>query len=128
MSGSIEWCGDGVHWVFPDFVGTESLIALLNDFYGKPDFDRVRYQIRDCRFTKTTSVSVEGVQKIAAFDLAAARSNPKMRVAILIPEGEDCEAYASLYDAELYRSDWKFAVFKDFEAAKAWCEGGTLAA
>ena len=119
----IVWLDRVIHWIFHDKIGPEELIALFGAFYGHESFDHARGQIRN--FRSVSSIEMEGnavqvVQKIAAFDRAAAISNPYMKVAVVTPDDIDHKMLASLYGAELYGSPWQVEIFDCEEAAKRW--------
>lgn len=113
----------GVYWQFAGSVDTEQLILAFNGFYGRKGFSNTRYQIRDYRQVNASDadIDVEGIAKVAAYDLAAARSNPRMRVALVIAPHEMSETLAYLYEAETLASEWKYRVFTNLDTARVWC-------
>ena len=60
------------------------------------------------------------MQKIAAFDRAAAKTNPQMKIALVTANDEGHSALAALYDAELYDTPWEVSIFTCGNEALAW--------
>lgn len=117
----VEWEGRCVHWRFQGSLTAGAVIDTFNELYGHERFDETRVQIRNYSDITSYDITVADVQKIAAFDRAAAMSNPNMKIALVVTmENENHEALAYLYDAELYDTPWKVAIFSCIEDALAW--------
>lgn len=117
----IEWMDRCVHWIFQGPLTASSVIETFGELYGHARFDETRVQIRNYSAITSYEISVADVQKIAAFDRAASKSNPNMKIALVVStENENHEALAYLYDAELYDTPWQVAVFSSLEAALEW--------
>ena len=115
-----EWFDRCIHWQFYGEVSLDQLIETYGQLYGHESFDSTRAQIRNFRDVSVSAPSVEDVQTIAAFDRAAALSNPIMKVAVVTPDCAEHKMLAELYSAELYESPWDVKVFDCLEQAKRW--------
>ena len=98
----------------------EQQIEVFSGLYGDERFDDTRGQIRNYCEATVNGISVADVQKIAAFDRAAAKSNPRMKIALVTSGSENDSALAALYDAELYGTPWKVSLFNCVNEAMAW--------
>ena len=115
-----EWIGRCIHWQFSGIITADTVIEVISGLYGHERFDDTRAQIRDFRDITLADPSIERVQTIAAFDRAAALSNPNMRVAVVTTEHLDHQMLTSLYCAELDGTSWEVKMFHCLEAAKGW--------
>jgi hypothetical protein len=120
MSCLIEWYGNNVHWKFVGEITTSQIIEVFAGLYGDARFDDTRGQIRNFLDFKSQGFSVQDVQKIAAYDRAAAKSNPRMKIALVACGQQEVSALASLYDAELHDTPWEVNIFRCFHEALAW--------
>ncbi|ARN74391.1 STAS/SEC14 domain-containing protein [Oceanicoccus sagamiensis] len=114
-----KWLGKIIHWNFKGEITTEQLIDTFAELYGDARFDDTRGQVRNYREIKG-AFTVEDVRKIAAYDRAAAKTNPYMKVAVVTTGHETHSAFAALYDAELYDTNWEISLFTCEEEALAW--------
>ena len=119
MPCEIEWRGNTVHWKFYGDVTADQIIDAYGSLYGASRFDDTRAQIRDYSLVESLSLSVEEVLKVAAFDKAAALSNPQMKVA-LVTKDLDHSTLAALYDLELEESAWNVGLFDCANEAAKW--------
>ena len=119
MSCMPKWLGKIIHWKFQGEMTAQQLIDSFASLYGDERFDDTRGQVRNLRNVKGT-FTVEDVRKIAAYDRAAAKTNPNMKVAVVTRAHENHTAYAALYDAELYDTEWEVSLFTCEEDALSW--------
>ncbi len=119
MSYTIEW-GDGV-CIFSFFgdSGGNDLIACSEVFHGDSRFDNARLTIWDMSAVEDFNLTVEECIKIAAQDIAASKTNPRIKTAIIATD-EIVEMFANLYESEMLSSPWETKVFKTKEEAMRW--------
>ena len=119
MNYKTTWTTKGVIITFSDVVACEELFQAVDEINSDPRFDEIRYQIRD--YTKITefNVDVECVTKIAAWDKAAAMSNPNMKIAIVTTDSV-MQILSSLYLAEIFMSHWEGKIFNTMDEAQQW--------
>lgn len=120
MNCITEWLGRCIHWQFVGDVCLDQLIETYGKLYGHESFDSTHAQIRNFQGISSRAPTVEEVQTIAAFDRAAALSNPMMRVAVVTPEFTEHKMLAELYSVELDGSPWEVKIFDCLEQAKQW--------
>ncbi len=119
MSCIPQWFGKIIHWDFKGEVTVQGLIDTFASLYGDERFDDTRGQVRNYQ-NASGDFSLEDIQKIAAFDRAAAKTNPNMKIAVVTTDDEEHTAFASLYDAELYDTPWEVSIFTCPDEALAW--------
>jgi hypothetical protein len=115
----VEWHGKSVYWNFNGVIDTEQVIDVFSTLYAHERFDETRGQVRDYSNVEG-SFGVTDVRKIAAFDRAAAKTNPQMKIALVTMNEENQSAFAALYNTELYESPWEVNIFTCSHEALAW--------
>lgn len=120
MNCITEWLGRCIHWQFIGEVSLDQLIEIYGKLYGHESFDSTHAQIRNFKDVGLHVPTVEEVQTIAAFDRAAALSNPLMKVAVVTPDITEHKMLAELYSVELHESPWDVKIFDCLEQAKRW--------
>lgn len=111
--------GLGVTWTFSGEVNMTEFLEAQAELYGEAEFDNIRYQIVDMLQVNEFNVTVEDIEKIAALDLAASESNPRVKIAI-VANSELQVTLAYFYDSETANSPWTHAVFDTLEQAQKW--------
>jgi hypothetical protein len=119
MKDKTTWVAKGVIVAFKDVVDGEEIFQAGEELHSDERFDNIRYQIID--FTEVTKimVTVEWVAKLAAWDKAAALSNPNMKTAI-VAKDEAIQMLSSLYQAESSDSPWEIQIFSSMDEAQQW--------
>lgn len=115
MAYSIKWTDKGIIWTYSGTVTGAELIQSNMDVYGDSRFDDLRYQIVDMRAVTTNKVSDTDMLRIAHLDMVAARTNPKIRLAVIHADHLNEEYMAHTHDKH-----WTTRSFKNFEEAQAW--------
>ena len=119
MAYMTEWENKGVCWKYHGIVtGTELLRSNL-DIYGDERFDEMRYQIIDLTEIEGLKVSEEDMKRIAAYDEAAAITNPYVKVAVVATD-RAAQELSSFYDNESAESPWKTMLFNTVDEARLW--------
>ncbi|HEX8986882.1 MAG TPA: hypothetical protein VF816_02895 [Rhodocyclaceae bacterium] len=115
-----------VHWepprgAYKKFTGhldDEQLVRSVTALHGDPRFDDLRYVINDFLEVLSYSITDDTIMYIAALDGAAARSNPGIRVALVISEAHE-KALAARYAASPLNG-YPTRIFNDVQEARAW--------
>ena len=102
-----------------DVVDGEELFNTGEALYSDERFYNIRYQIFDLTRVTEFNVSVDWMTKIAAWDKAAALSNPYMKLAIVATD-ETAQMLIKLYEAESSASTWKIQMFNSIDDAQKW--------
>lgn len=121
MPYTTEWENQGIHWHYWGEVSGEELIQSNLEIYGDERFDRMKYQIVDLTGVDSFDVTHDDMLKMAAYDRAAARSNPSVKVAV-IAHIATIKSLTTLYDAENQQSPWETRMFDTVEEARFWTE------
>jgi hypothetical protein len=100
--------------------GQEALQSNL-DIYGDKRFDDLQYQIADFSAVTENQISELYTKKIAYLDRAAAQTNPRIKVAIVMNNAEFLDT-ADVYGELSKHSPWQLKVCHSLEEARAWVE------
>jgi hypothetical protein len=119
MMDKINWEPRGVIITFSDVVDGEELFQASEEIYSDERFDNIHYQIFDYSKVTEFNVGVEWVTKLAAWDKAAALSNPSMKLAGVATD-EVTQMLSSLYQAESLNSPWEIQMFASLDEAQQW--------
>ena len=121
MPYTTEWEDHGVYWRYWGIVSGKELINSNLDIYGDERFDRMKYQIVDLTRVSSFNVTRDDMLKVAAYDRAAALSNPRVKVAV-IAQSTAIKSLTTLYDAENIESPWETRLFDTLDQARSWAE------
>ena len=120
MSYSVEWNGR-LH--ICTFTGTTSGIEIIecNDkLQGDSRFDGIRATIWDFSQVEDFDLTVEQCVRIAAQDKAAAKTNPRIKIAI-VADQNIVKRMMYLYESEVVESSFETEVFQSKSEAMRWC-------
>jgi hypothetical protein len=92
--------------------------------HGLASFDDFRYQILDMTNITEADFTVKDIERLAALDQAASKTNPHLKVAVATIH-EEVAALSYLYQAETISSPWKTKVFPCFNEAMDWALAGS---
>ena len=123
MPYTTEWEQHGVYWRYWGTVSGKELIDSNLDIYGDERFDAMKYQIVDFLQIDAFQVTRDDMLKIAAYDRAAALSNPRVKVAV-VAKITAIKFLTALYDAENIKSPWETRMFDSVEQARSWVDTG----
>lgn len=113
------WRDRGVEWRYSGVLTGSELLASNEAIYGDPRFDDLRWQLVDLSDVTGFDVSERNMKFLAHFDAAAARTNPKIRVAVIAPHSGACEI-TDFYQQHSREISWETQQFTTREAAEAW--------
>ena len=119
MPYSTEWKKKGVHWTFTGIVTGREILQVNLDAYGDKRFDDLRYQLVDFSEASSFDVTETEVKVIAFEDMAAARSNPRIKVALVAPQGI-IRKLSEFYARQTDPSPWETKIFDTVKEAKQW--------
>ncbi|ADE55575.1 hypothetical protein [Coraliomargarita akajimensis] len=118
MPFTTEWIEHGVIWRYSGILTGEELIQSNLDIYGDPRFDDLRFQIVDLREITELDVNDRCMKRIAHLDMAAARTNPRIRVAVI--EGKAHSHLNNAYLSSVQDGHWPAAAFSSEAEALQW--------
>lgn len=108
----------GAYRKYTGHVTDDELVESVSRLYGDPRFDDLRYIINDFLSIESFAVTEDTVTYIAAISGAAARSNPNIRVALLVSEARG-KSLAELY-VDAPWTVFPAQIFPDIETARVW--------
>ena len=120
MPYTTTWTEDrGIIWHYSGLVTGAEVIRSNMEIYGDERFDTLNYQIVDLREVTRNEISKADMRKIAHLDMAAARSNPRVRVAVVTDDPAAVEN-SEFYGDIIRKSPWEMAIFRTMDEARAW--------
>lgn len=121
MPYGIKWTKKGIRWKFFGIVTSAEALESNLAIYGDSRFDSIRYQIADFTEVEELRLDDKDLKKIAFLDKAAARSNPRISVAIIAP-GEALQQILTDYAKYSHDTPWKTKLFETTKSAEDWIE------
>jgi hypothetical protein len=122
LAYQVFWEEAGAYKRFAGHVSDDELARSVSGMHGDRRFDDLRYVINDFLGVESFDITEENVSYIAAIDGAAARSNPHIRVALVV-------AHPGAADLAMryVTSPWTVyptRIFHSVDAARAWIGTG----
>ena len=119
MSYQTIWTDRGVEWIYHGTVTGKEIIQSNEEIYGDPRFDDLRYQLVDLTQVERFEVSDKEMRQMAYLDAAAARTNPRIRLAV-IATGESGRSVFDAYAKNIKNPVWKHELFSSRKNAEDW--------
>ena len=119
MPYSIKWEQKQVYCKFTGEVSGQELIGCNMSMYGSASFDDIRIQIFDMQDVTKINFTADDVKKVAAFDRAAAKINPRIKCA-LVSTDQIAVELSKLYQEEIHNSPWEGKNFLTLSEAFEW--------
>ncbi len=111
-------------WRYWGQVTGEELLQSNREVYGDERFRGIRYQVVDLTQVERFDVSAYDMAILAKEDLAAARANPSVRVAVAAPN-ELIRMLSIYYESESSDSPWEQQIFDSLSVAQLWAKMGS---
>jgi len=83
MPYKTTWLANGIIWTYSGVLTGNELLNSNFEIFGDERFDDIRYQIVDLSAVEKVEVTENHMRKIAHLDMAAARTNPRIKVAVV---------------------------------------------
>ena len=120
MPYTTTWQNHGIAWTYSGVLTGKELLNSNLEIFGDERFDDIRYQIVDLTAVDSIEVTEKHMRKIAHLEMAAARTNPRMHVAV-VTTSEDGTGITETYNGyTAERSPWVTQIFCILAEAKAW--------
>lgn len=116
-----ECQGKGLYWTFQGKITADDLFTCQSQGHSLSNFDDLRYFIIDMMDVTQIEYGVEDIEKVAALDFAASKTNAHVKVALAATD-ENITALSYLYESETAKSPWEIRVFQNVDEARAWVE------
>jgi len=114
-----SWNQKEVYCKFTGELTGQELIDCNMAMYGNPNFDVVHMQIFDMLEVTQIAFTAADVKKVAAFDRAAAKMNPRMKCA-LVSTDQIAQSFSKIYQNEIQSSSWEGKSFQTLKEAREW--------
>lgn len=121
MSYQIIWTNAQVEWNHYGTVTGSEIIQSNKEIYGDPRFDDLRSQLVDLSAAERFEISEKEMRYVAYLDAAAARSNSRIRVAVVATDENARQAYHD-YVGNIKKPVWEYKLFDNREAAQDWLD------
>jgi len=119
MPYETTWKSRGVVWTYTGLVSGSDLLQSNLEIYGDPRFDDLAYQVVDFSEAEGFAIDETHMRKIAHLDMAAARTNSRVVIAV-IANSERAREITAIYEKYATESPWKLRTFKNADDARAW--------
>jgi len=117
MAYDIIWEEKGVYWKYRGRVTGKEIVEASTSIYGDPRFITLKYKFVDFLDAESIDIDRDQLALIAYQHLAAERSNPYIKNAILIKAGQKiADDFAAFFD----KSSWEIRIFYDQDEADQW--------
>ncbi|MBT8341172.1 MAG: hypothetical protein KJP07_14240 [Desulfatitalea sp.] len=114
--------GIGVEFIGSGTVKGADVVEARKEVYSNQNFSKQRYQIVDRSKVTDFQVNSAEVMTIAEQDMAAAKINPNILVALISPTDLQY-GISRMYEAFIGDSTFVTKVFKDRKSAEEWIAG-----
>lgn len=120
MGYELKWEARGVIKCFFGRVDSDQVMRSVEATEADPRFDNYHYVINDFLSCTEFSLSEERLEEIAAIDGAAARLNPRIKVAVVATLPSVIEAAKQYATSPL--TSYTTRIFSTLEDARKWIE------
>ncbi|MDQ8209182.1 hypothetical protein QEH52_16770 [Coraliomargarita sp. SDUM461003] len=122
MAYTITWQKNCITWTYSGVLTGEDLLNSNFELFGDERFDDIRFQIVDLTAVERVEATESHMRKVAHLDMAAARSNPRVKIAV-VTNSQDGESLSNTYDRYIEgKSPWSTQIFATLTEAQAWVQ------
>ena len=118
MAYHINWLPRGLVRTFKGTLTIDDFLRSNNEIFGSERFDSMRYMIVDFSEVEEYKATMLDARRVAYLDKAAAKSNPRVRVAVVGME-ETHELFAE-YISIAHDNAWVVKAFTTIPEAQTW--------
>ena len=119
MAYELLWEVNGVFWKYSDKVTGSEIVEASTSIYGDERFDTLKYKLVDFLDVESIEIDKKELSLIAFQHLAAERSNPYIKNAILLKSNHKmAHDFASFFS----KSSWEVKIFTDRDKANIWVD------
>ena len=120
MPYETTWEKKGIYFKLYGIVTGNDIEQLTIDFFGDSRFDDIRYLIADFMSIDDLVMSDDQLESVAAQDMAAAITNPNVKIAIITTHPRMIEL-TTMFGNMFGEHPWKISVHENIEEARRWC-------
>ena len=115
------WEENGIYVRYSGCIEGKDVLSDVLEGSGDPRFDDLRYIIIDLSEALESTVSMEDIEILNAYNKAMAISNPHIKNAVVSFKGDESrEALATLYALNAEALPWAVKVFYALDDARQW--------
>ena len=118
MAYHIQWLSRGLIRTLKGTLTIDDFLRSNNEIFGSEHFDSMRYMIVDFREVEVYHATMLDVRRVAYLDKAAAKSNPRIKVAVV--GMEVTHEYFEEYLKVASDNAWVVRSFHTIEEAQTW--------
>jgi len=120
MPYKTTWLANGIIWTYSGVLTGNELLNSNFEIFGDERFDDIRYQIVDLSAVEKVEVTENHMRKIAHLDMAAARTNPRIKVAVVSTTSIASDLSIQYEKYTSGKSPWVTQTFATVAEAEAW--------
>lgn len=113
------WEKKGIYWKLYGVVTGREIEKLTVDIFSDPRFDDLKYAILDFLSIDDIVMSHEELESIAAQDMAAAITNPSIKIA-LVGSDPRVKALAAAFNDMFGGHPWEASYHENLAEARRW--------
>jgi len=114
----VVWEGRGVYRRFFGSTSAAEIMRSVIEVESDDRFDNIRYVINDLQDCADIAVDLRAIEEVAAYDHAAALSNPRIRIAVVADRHEVRALVDGYLNAGL--STYPVRMFARLDEARLW--------
>lgn len=118
MAYTLAWEAKGVYWNYSGNVSGQEIIHASTEIYGDPRFDDLKYKLVDFSNAESIEISEDEIKLITYQHAAAAKSNARIKNAIVFDMDDERATLFTDYLVKL--SSWEVRAFENLPEANDW--------
>ena len=118
MAYHINWLPRGLIRTFEGILTIDDFLRSNDEIFGSEHFDSMRYLITDFTEVEEYKATMLDARRVAYLDKAAAKSNPRIKVAVV--GMEDTHELFAEYISIAYDNAWIVKAFTSIQEAQTW--------
>ncbi|WP_101759581.1 hypothetical protein [Oceanicoccus sp. KOV_DT_Chl] len=118
----LEWGHQFVRCICSGSVSGSELLRANQLIHADARFDELKFMTFNMEDVEKIDVSIPDIERVAAFGVGAARSNPNLRCA-MVSTSEDLYGLSSMYQMTMEEAGgatWSMGMFATTDAAEIW--------
>ena len=120
MPYQANWEERGVYLRFYGDTTDQEVAGSSRKGQGDPRFEQIRYVILDFRDCSSVQLTKGVLEELAATDMAASRTNPNIKIAVIAKQPDALEMVSSYLSTGI--EAYPLRVFQAQDQARAWAQ------
>ena len=114
-----QWEAKGLLRIYSGDISGDEVLQSTSEVHGDPRFDDLKYVINDFNRITRARATRDDINRLAAIDRAAARTNPNIRIAV-VTRNDDIRHWAQLYIEFSADCPYETRLFETVDEARSW--------